>query len=172
MTLVVLGGFILPLVEEIAFRLSLVFNAIYFSLSTSVLSYYFFTKVIFATKISAVDESFVTRVGISLAIGSLLFVLLKTTKLQHHISRFWSCNFRYIYYASSLIFAWMHISKYEVNLLHILLLPIFTFPQLMSGIIYGYTRVAFGFKYPLFVHCSLNTVALSLSFVSSGDLFI
>jgi hypothetical protein len=39
----------------------------------------------------------------------------------------------------------------------------------MSGIVSGYTRVKFGFAYPLFFHIGTNTLAISLSFLPFAD---
>jgi len=161
--LLLVGGFLLPLVEEIAFRLSLVFKPIYLALSSSALFYYVLTKAVFNTKISAFDETFLLRVGVSLGFGVLVFMVVNRASIREHLEKLWADNFRYIYYLTCIVFAWMHISKYELIWLNILLLPILTLPQLMSAVIYGYTRVLFGFQYPLLVHITMNTVAIGLS---------
>ena len=168
--LLLIGGFILPLVEEVAFRLSLIFNSIYLSLSSTILMYYFLTKAIFYTKISAVDDSFILRVSISIFFGVLIFLILNIKMVKEKVAEFWSSHFRSIYYISCLIFAWIHISKYEFIWINILLLPILTLPQLLSAIIYGYTRVSFGFRYPLLLHITMNSVAVGLSLLPSSDL--
>lgn len=168
--LLFIGGLLLPLVEEIAFRLSLVFNSIYLSLSSSVLLYYLLTKAVFHTKISLVDESFVLRVSVALSFGTLLFIILNLKTVNAKVAQFWHSHFRYIFYISCLVFAWMHISKYEFIWVNIILLPIITLPQLLSAIIYGYTRVSFGFKYPLLLHTSMNTIAIGLSLLPFSDL--
>lgn len=168
--LLIVGGFILPFVEEIAFRLSLIFKPIYLSLSSSALFYYFLTKAIFHTKISAVDESFVLRVSLALLIGALLFLILNAKTVKEYVTHLWDAHFRIIFYGTSLVFAWMHISKYELIWLNVLLLPILTLPQLFSAFIYGYTRVSFGFRYPLILHFTTNTIAITLSYLPTSDL--
>ncbi len=169
--LLIIGGLVLPLIEEIAFRLSLIYHSIYLSLSSSALMYYFLTKAIFQTKISAADESFLLRVSLSVGLGIIIFMILNNKIVSKKVANFWSSNFKYIFYFSSLIFAWMHISKYEITWLNILLLPILTLPQLMSAIIYGYTRVSFGFRYPLILHITTNIIAIGLSLLPFSDLF-
>jgi len=168
--LLLVGGFILPFIEEIAFRLSLIFKPLYFSISSSALLYYFLSKAIFHTKISMVDESFTLRVSLALLFGGLLFLILNVKTVKEYMTNFWNAQFQIIYYCSCLIFAWMHISKYELIWVNILLLPIITLPQLFSAIIYGYTRVSFGFRYPLILHITMNTISISLSFLSISDL--
>ncbi len=167
--LLLVGGVILPLIEEIGFRLSLKFKPIYFALSSSVLTYYFLTKVIYQTKNSAVDESFLTRTSIAIILGLILFPIFNAKLIKEKLADFWNNHFPCIFYLSCVVFAWIHISKYEVNLVNVLLLPILTLPQLMSAIIYGYTRVSFGFKYPLFLHMFVNLFAISLSFLPLAD---
>ncbi|QKX05837.1 hypothetical protein HN014_13275 [Aquimarina sp. TRL1] len=170
LALLLVGGFILPLIEEIAFRLSLIFKPLYLSLSSSALLYYFLTKAIFHTKISMVDESFALRISLALSFGGLLFFILNIKKVNEYVANFWTAKFRIIYYCSCLIFAWVHLSKYELIWVNILLLPIITLPQLCSAIIYGYTRVSFGLRYPLLLHITMNTIAITLSFLSASDL--
>ena len=167
--LLLVGGIILPLIEEIGFRLSLIFKPIYLALSSSVLMYYFMTKVIYQTKNSMVDESFAIRIGAAILLGLILFPIFNIKSIKKRLTEFWNAHFQSIFYLSCVFFAWIHISKYEINLVNVLLLPILTLPQLMSAIIYGYTRVAFGFKYPLFLHMSMNLIAIGLSFLPFAD---
>ncbi|MEM7549698.1 MAG: hypothetical protein AAF363_08490 [Bacteroidota bacterium] len=166
------GGVILPFVEEIAFRLSLRFKPIYLALSSSVLCYYILTKFLFHAKISAIDESFLMRIVISFLLGIVLYSAINIKSLNEILIKFWNIHFRSIYYISCVFFAWIHISKYELNWVNILLLPILTLPQLMSALIYGYIRVSFGFQYPLFFHMSNNLIGVGLSFLPFTDLIL
>lgn len=171
-TLVLVGGFVLPFVEEIAFRLSLRFRPFYLALSSSVFMYYVLSKLVYSARISAIDESFVLRFTISILFGLTLFATISFTNLKDTLARFWGRHFRVIYYLSCIVFAWIHITKYELNTLNLLLLPILTLPQFMSALINGYTRVAFGFQYPLIFHISNNLVGIGLSFLPMSDLIL
>jgi hypothetical protein len=165
-----IGGVILPFLEEVAFRLSLKFKPAYLALSAGVLSYYILTKVVFHTKMSAFDESLVMRVAISILLSVLIFPVVIIKPVKEKLTNFWELHFRSIYYISCLVFAWVHITKYELSLTNILLLPILTLPQLMSALIYGYIRVSFGFQYPLVLHMSNNMIGIGLSFLPFTDL--
>lgn len=79
------------------------------------------------------------------------------------LNDFWKNNFKWIYYASSVIFAWLHVLNFETNLINTLLMPILTLPQLLSGLIAGYLRVKFGFVYPLVLHICTNSLLIGLS---------
>ncbi|MDW3649506.1 MAG: CPBP family glutamic-type intramembrane protease [Bacteroidia bacterium] len=169
MILILVAVIILPTVEEIAFRLSLKFKPIYFALSSGVFCYYLLTKAVYQTKISAVDESFIIRISVALGLVVLLYAILQFAQIKEFLSRFWEKNFAWIYYISCLSFAWIHIFSYELNTMNLLFLPLITLPQLMSGIISGYTRVSFGFQYPLLFHMATNLIAVSISFLPATD---
>ncbi|WP_010227892.1 CPBP family intramembrane metalloprotease [Gillisia marina] len=168
--LLLVGVVILPFLEEVLFRLSLRFKPHYLALTSSVFCYYILTKLIFHTKFSAVDESFLLRVVISVSLGIVLYPIMNIKSLKTALSEFWALHFRSIYYISCLVFAWMHYSKYEISWTNVLLLPILTLPQLMSAIIYGYIRVSYGFQYPLLLHMSNNLLGFSASFLFAKDL--
>lgn len=161
--LLLVGGFILPLVEEVCFRLSLRFRPIYLSLTSLVICYYLLTKLAFHTSISMVDESFLLRVLVSFSIGLFSYPIFAHKKVKFSLAYFWQMNVRWIYYISCLSFAFIHIFNYELTLINLLLLPLITLPQLMSAIINGYTRLAFGFQYPLLFHITNNLIAISLT---------
>lgn len=163
------AGIILPFVEEIGFRLSLKFKPIYLALSSGVFLYYLLTKAVFFTKVSAVDESFIIRIGSAIVLILILFPLFNLQSVKDKLVKFWNNNFNLIYYFTCIAFAWVHMSKYEITWLNIVLLPILTMPQLMSGIISGYTRVAFGFQYPLLFHMTTNLIMIGMSFLPFSD---
>lgn len=159
------GGVILPLYEEICFRLSLKFKPLYAALTFVSLSYYLLTKAIYKTNLSLVDDTFYTRVLLSLFIGVIAYALMYRKKIAQKLAVLWENNIRWIYYLSCVLFAWLHIFNFELTCTNLLLLPIITLPQLFSATIAGYTRLSFGFKYPLFVHMGTNLLFISLTFL-------
>ena len=167
--LLLVGGIILPLIEETGFRLSLKFRPIYLALSSSAMMYYFLTKAIYHTKNSAIDESFPIRIGAALTFGLVIYFMSNIKPIKLLLSKFWDKHFALIFYAISLLFAWIHITKYELSLLNLLLIPILTLPQLISAVIYGYTRTVFGFQYPLLLHISNNLIGIGLSLLPFTD---
>lgn len=159
------GGLMLPLYEETCFRLSLRFKPIYAALTLTALSYYVLTKAIYRTNLSLVDETFYKRVGLSIGVGIIAFIVTYRKKIAQKLSVLWENNIRRIYYLSCLLFAWLHIFNFEGNLTNMLLLPILTLPQLFSATIAGYTRLGFGFAYPLLVHMGTNLLFIGLTFL-------
>lgn len=165
LALLLVGGAILPLYEEVCFRLSLRFKPLYAGFTFATLTYYVVTKAIYRTNLSLVDESFYTRILWSLFLGCLTYALIHKEKIAKNLSAFWKKNIRFIYYLSCILFAWLHIFNFELTLTNILLLPILTLPQLFSAVIAGYTRLSFGFRYPLILHVGTNLLFIGLSFL-------
>ncbi len=163
--LLLIGGIILPIFEEIAFRLSLKFKPIYLALTAGTFTYYFLTKAVFRTKLSMVDETFWYRVSIGVLFMMMIYVIVRREKIKTSLSQVWNHNFRLIFYMSCIGFAWIHIFNFELNTTNLLLLPILTLPQLISATIAGYTRIAFGFRYPLLSHMATNLLVFSMSFI-------
>lgn len=163
--LLLVGGVVLPLFEEITFRLSLKFNPIYLALTTGGFSYYIITKAIFKSRLSLIDDSFGYRVIAALIIVLIAFAVCRKKNICVVLRQFWEKNFRMVYYLSCLSFAWLHIFNFELSLVNLLWMPVLTLPQLFSATIAGYTRVAFGFQYPLLVHMITNIIFLSLTFL-------
>ncbi|TYP71611.1 hypothetical protein [Aquimarina intermedia] len=168
--LLIVGVVILPLLEEVLFRLSLKFKPFYFTVTSGVFCYYTLTKLVFHTKLSAIDESFLKRVIFSIIAAIIAYLIIHIKSFTDILNKLWVQHFQSIYYISCLIFAWMHYSKYEINWTNILLLPILTLPQLVSALIYGYIRVSYGFQYTLFLHMSNNFLGFSMSFLFAMDL--
>ncbi|MFD2587234.1 hypothetical protein ACFSQJ_09850 [Croceitalea marina] len=161
--LLLIGGMILPIFEEITFRLSLKFRPIYLALTSGTLTYYVITKAIFKSRLSMVDETFWYRIITGFMILLIVYVISSRRFIRQDLQQFWKKHFKLIYYLSCISFAWLHIFNFELNLINLLLLPILTLPQLFSATIAGYTRVAFGFKYPVLLHMITNSLFLSLT---------
>ncbi|MCK0190638.1 hypothetical protein [Arenibacter sp. F20364] len=159
------GGVILPFYEEVCFRLSLKFKPLYFALTFATLSYYILTKAIYKTNLSLVDETFYKRFLLSLFLGLIVYAVMYNKKITECLSVFWKNNIRWIYYVSCVLFAWLHIFNFELTATNVLLLPVLTLPQLFSATIAGYTRLSFGFRYPLIVHMGTNLLFISLTFL-------
>lgn len=163
--LLLVGGLILPIFEEITFRLSLKFSPIYLALTSGTFTYYIMTKAVFKSRLSLIDDTFWYRVLAGVTILLIVYAIASKSSIRQALQQFWKTQFKWIYYLSCVSFAWLHIFNFELNVTNLLLLPILTLPQLFSATIAGYTRVAFGFKYPLLLHIITNTLFLSLTFL-------
>jgi len=167
--LFIIGVFILPLLEEVAFRLSLKFKPIYLTLTLGVLGYYITSKAIYCVKLTDFHHHFESRVLIGFAIMSIAYPLLSIQKVKRIFTLFWKNNFRWILYATCIAFAWIHILNYELTLMHLLLMPLITLPKLVNALCYGYVRINYGFMYSFAIHIFTNSIAFIVSMISSGS---
>ena len=167
--LFVVAALALPLLEEVGFRLSLKFKPGYLAMSLSVICYYFMTKAVYGTSNSMIDESFLTRAGLSIAVGVAIYPVLKARTVSYALSRFWENHFRWVFYGSCGSFALVHLFNYELSVINLVLMPLITLPQIVSGVIYGYARMVLGFQYALLAHAVNNTVFVLGSMLPEGD---
>ena len=158
--LLAIGALLFPLLEEVGFRLYLRFRPIYLSLSSTVLCYYFITKVIYKTNNLDINNDFIVRVIISIFLGVLVFLI--SNKYQKHLQKFWKTNIRWILYFSIFLFGFVHILNYELSIKVFLLFPLITLPQLVAGALIGFARINYGFIYGLSMHMISNFVYLIL----------
>ena len=165
--LLLVSVLILPLLEEVAFRLSLKFKPIFLALTLGVLTYYIVSKGVYHTKLSDVYDHFAQRCLISLGMVGITYALSSNSKVKKNLELFWTNNFKWIFYFCCLAFAWIHIFNYELSVEHLLLMPIITLDKLVSALCYGYTRVTYGFVYSLAIHMLNNTIGF-MALVISG----
>ncbi len=164
--LLLVSVFILPLLEEVAFRLSLKFKPVFLALTLGVLTYYVVSKGVYHTKLSDVYDHFALRCFIALFVVLLTYALSSISKVKNNLELFWLNNFKWIYYFFCLVFAWIHIFNYELNMEHLLLIPIITLDKLVSALCYGYTRIRYGFVYSLAIHMLNNSIGFMVMFLS------
>ncbi|MEJ7692370.1 hypothetical protein [Daejeonella sp.] len=168
-TIFLLSIIIFPLLEEIAFRLSLKFRQVYLSLTLGVLAYYMVTKGFYQTKLSNIDNHFEIRLMIGVLTILIPYAIITSNpKIKSGLDRFWKRNFKWVFYFFCITFAFIHIFNYELNLKHLLLLPLITLPKLVSAITYGYVRMHYGFIYSLGLHMFSNSLGFVQIIYFSG----
>jgi len=163
---------IIPLVEELVFRLHLRLYR----------KHLHFNIIILIAGVIILLASFVKliflRISI-LSVGVILVALyfLNKTKLDKKIFNIWDMKFGYVFYISLLIFGMMHITNYDNGYLKYFLLPLLVLPQLLLGLFCGYIRISMDFFRGYLFHASHNFVsilpALAFTIISmSGGGFV
>jgi hypothetical protein len=144
---------IAPIMEEIIFRLSLVFDPVNIALSFSTL---------IALIIHKVSNGFLTFIFFFFFLF-LLYRLAFIYRLSIH--SFWNKYFKYIFYFLSIIFGLVHISNYKfVEGAQYLIAPLLIFPQLEIGFILSFTRLYYerGFLICIIIHVLMNMISISV----------
>ncbi len=91
-------------------------------------------------------------------IGSILNV--NRFKLLRDTAGLWKLIFPFILYLSSISFGLIHLANFENYQDIIWLAPLITFPQLFIGVVLGYTRIKYGFKWGFFLHMAHNAIII------------
>lgn len=147
-----LAAFFSPLVEEILFRLSLIFDPVNIALSVS---------LIIAFIINRLSNHLIGIISLIL-VFYLIFKL--TTIYKLNLISFWNKNFKFIFYFLSITFGLVHMTNYKyTESYQYLLVPLIVFPQLAIGFILSFTRIYYrrGFLIGIFIHVIMNLVSFS-----------
>jgi hypothetical protein len=101
----------------------------------------------------------------------LIFILIAvlvyyfTNNYKSKFQSFWTKNFKYIFYFSSLMFGLVHTTNYEyISVYQYFIAPVLVFPQLSMGFILSFTRMFYknGFLICFLFHVLLNSFAVSV----------
>jgi len=65
-------------------------------------------------------------------------------------------HFKYIFYSFAIIFGGIHLSNYDISTTILILAPILIAPQIVLGLILGYTRIKLGLLYSILFHMLFN----------------
>lgn len=143
------GILLAPVVEEIFFRLILVFNRrniLILSFATIAMAIYF-----------VINEN-----NIKLIFFSILFILtILVFILFDRCKIFFYKHFKSLFFIIAGSFALVHLGNYLGISLYRLLPALFIIiPQLVAGTILGYLRVKYGFIYAIGFHATINLTLL------------
>lgn len=152
----ILSCILSPLIEEIAFRLPLIYSRLNLSLSITILSFYIINKFFILKNIFDIENYFILRILISILCGVIFYFISK--KHEDILLKIYKNNFKIIYYTSSLIFALLHISNFQSDFSVLLAAPLITLPQLIFGLTAGFVRIKYGFLYCFLIHIINNMI--------------
>ena len=71
-------------------------------------------------------------------------------------------KFKIAFYFFTLIFAFIHLTNFEITPYVLLISPILILPQFFTGISLGFLRVKLGLHWSMLLHCLYNTFLLSI----------
>lgn len=154
-----IGVFIVPVIEELGFRLYLKYSKINLSISCAVLAY-FFVSVISETKLYQLSGALFYKLFFCLALAILFFLLLNRDR-KKLLQQFWIRNQQAIIYFSILIFSAIHVRNLIlVDTSDYLLAPLLLLPQILLATLLAYTRYRAGIGYAMLIHGFANLPAV------------
>jgi len=145
----VLFGIVLaPIYEEILCRVLLVFNRknlAVFVACCAIFFVYFFVKS---------NPRFIIFSGL-IAFSSVVYLYFD------RCYAFISNHYRLFFYFTAILFGLLHIFNFTgVTYYNLVFTPLLVLPQLFMGLILGYLRVRYGFRYGVLFHAVVNTAIL------------
>jgi len=87
------------------------------------------------------------------------------SKFKIFLKKFWSINFKPIFYLSAILFGYVHIFNYEYSTTILLLSPILIAPQFVAGLFLGYLRMKYNLVLGFFMHAIHNAVFLMITLI-------
>lgn len=151
------GVFLVPMLEELMFRLSMVYKKNNFLVSIFICSFFLTSVLFFNQNLLDFSKNLLERLMFSSIITFFGYSLI--SKYNQKIRFFWRNKFPFIFYFFTMAFAFMHFSNIT-EILNPYIVPILILPQILSGILIGFFRVKYGFTYGLLFHCLNNFVIM------------
>lgn len=87
------------------------------------------------------------------------------TKIELFLTHFWTSKFRLIFFLSALVFAYFHLSNYQLSITVLLLSPLLVAPQFITGLFFGYLRIRYSFMLGYFMHAVHNGFFIMISLI-------
>lgn len=153
-----------PMLEEMIFRLPLIFKPLYVSLSCSVLFLYLYS---FCTGIALDSFDFwITRAGLCTVVFLVIYGI--TIRCTNFFTAFWKKNFYTNIVLTSFLFGVFHLMNYPSDNLSWLNGSIVVLPYFASGLIYSHLWVHHAFRWTVVVHVLFNGMGLLFSSIFSS----
>ena len=105
---------LLPIIEELNFRLYLRFTPLNLSVSITIFCYYLISLLL-ESSYYTIDHIFWIKIAICSLILLFLYFIFRNNLLKGNLENAWKKNIRIVYYISILIFAYFHITKYTIT---------------------------------------------------------
>jgi Type II CAAX prenyl endopeptidase Rce1-like len=146
-----------PILEELVYRLPLLFSRRNISISLTVFSYFMISDGLHNSRYFT-TENLIIRIAIAILVGFLTYLLLGKNKVYKLFYDFWIKNPLFIFYFLSFSFAFSHLSNYTGDWRIYLIAPIITLPQLIYGLTYSFIRLKSGIQYSILIHMFINLI--------------
>lgn len=153
-----IGVLVVPLLEELGFRLWLAPNLFFLFVSFALVTIQFapvpFADLLIASGMR--EAAPLVKVVFYLAIGAgiTLFFWIRDRR-GHRYADFFRRHVGVYYYFSSLLFGFIHLTNYT-SLSAWWYAPILILPQIIGGFTFGYARIRLGFVYAVLAHMVTN----------------
>jgi uncharacterized protein len=152
-----IGVIIVPIVEEIRHRLCLRYSSRNFSIMMASWIYFVLGFIVNGENAFWQNSSFVLKIALASIIGVIIYSYLQVNSLNNtKLATFWYKHSRMIFYLFLFSFVLLHVNNFTTKFQLLLVSPLITFPQTVSGIIFSYCRLKYGIVYSILFHSMNN----------------
>lgn len=151
-----------PIIEELSFRIFLVFKPIF--LRTGIVALLFhllFSNNIMNWSVDIIGLLF--KSAILILVGVILSLKINNRLLYQKLEGIWNRRFKIIYYSQILVFAFLHLVKFNLTKEIFIFLPIILLPYFISGLIFSYLRLRINTLASILVHIGLNSAIIIIT---------
>jgi len=146
--------FFAPILEELIFRLHLKYRRWVINILLPL------AIIIISTLLIDTNSSIITIGVILIGLIILTLFIIFNLKITTCLEQVWNKKFNLVFYISTILFALIHITNYELSVTVLLLTPILILPQFISGFLIGYLRVKSGFIWGVTLHMVGNAILI------------
>ncbi len=151
--------FFAPLLEEVCFRLVLKYKPQYLKISLLGILFYVLFFHEFSNLFTTHGNFFLLRIFLFIGLG-VAVLLIKLTKYQEKLSKFWNRRRTYIWVISILLFTVMHYPTYNFDVLAIWHVALLSTLTMLFAFLLSIIRVKFGFALAVLCHSLNNAISI------------
>ncbi len=96
----------------------------------------------------------------------VLSIFINVQNIENYYKSIWFSKYIYIFYFSSIAFAFVHLSNFDLNSIILITIPILILPQFVLGLFIGYLRVRFSFILGFLFHSIHNLIFIVVTLIS------
>lgn len=161
--LILFAGLLIPLLEEIIFRLPLIWSKINIRISLIT------ALCIFGIGLISYHNSVLSTLYIVLFVSVVFSMWIPG--VMSWLEQIWKQHFVWLFYSLTLLFALYHLSNYSPFSIKLLLVaPILISSQVISSLFLGYIRINFGFVWAIGYHIVWNSMLISVTLIGQTTL--
>ncbi len=145
----ILTALIVPIIEELTFRLGLRFSKINFLIMFSGIAY-MMSKLI-------LQLQWYTSLCIA-GMAVLLLALVLKDQIVNRMAEFWKSNRLIVFYSLLFAFAFLHMSNYDLRVSMLPYVPFMVISHLLGGLVFSYARFKYGMVMAIGLHVLNNAL--------------
>ena len=153
-----LAVIVMPALEELTFRLWLMYSPLYFIVSVWLIAMFLSTSFL------QVELPFAgyTVLGVAALITILMLTFRDAT--EDGLVRLYTNYYGWLFYGAAALFGVVHLVNFDVDARILLMAPLLVLPQLLLGMVLGYLRLRLGLVWAIALHAVYNALILSMAY--------